>query len=312
MKYYAISENDMKNIAEAIRDKKRQTDGMLISQMPEEIASIETVRYVTFMLGNVELYRKAVVVGDNCIDVVNEGIIEAPTKESNAQYDYTFYGWGASDGGAADDTILHNITKDTTVYAIFTATVKTYTITWLDDDGVTVLGMEQVPYDTIPSYTPTKTGYMFAGWNPVPVPVTGDASYSATWSEFITILNTKKITISSYNYQGGTSVTSYSYAAGDIFVVEWDGETYNVPVQYARFYYPNGESNSNKFYGIGNPYKKITTSGNQTNRVVNGSTNAQIADDSTLPFWIEFSSSYLTFYAGTNMGTYNVKIVKLA
>lgn len=143
------------------------------------------VRYVTFMNGNTELYRKPVAVGDDCVDVYHKGLIEKPTKESTAQYNYVFYGWGASDGGAADGNILKNITEDKTVYAVFTAVVRTYTITYYDEDGTTVLKTEQVAYGSVPSYAPTKSGYAFESWTPTPVAVTGNASYTAVWGSLI-------------------------------------------------------------------------------------------------------------------------------
>lgn len=147
------------------------------------VAASDDVRYVTFMNGDTVLYKKAVATGDDCVDVLTKGLIETPTKESDAQYDYTFYGWGAEDGGAADDTILQNITEDKTVYTIYTKTLRYYTITWRDDDGVTVLNTQTLAYGTVPSYTPTKDGYIFNGWTPALTAVTGDASYTAAWTE---------------------------------------------------------------------------------------------------------------------------------
>ena len=177
-------------IADAIRAKTGKTDSMTLAQMPTEIMGITTgggtspdVRYVTFMNGDTVLYKKPVAVGDDCVDVLTKGLISTPTKASTAQYNYTYYGWGASDGGAANANILKNITEDKTVYAIFTATVRYYTITWLDDDGVTVLNTTQVAYGTVPSYTPTKAGFMFTGWSPTPVAVTGNAEYVSSWSD---------------------------------------------------------------------------------------------------------------------------------
>jgi hypothetical protein len=136
---------------------------------------------VTFVYGD-KSYVRSVADGDTCADPVERGLIPTPTKESTAQYNYTFYGWGASDGGAADANILKNITEDKTVYAIFAATVRYYTITWLDSDGVTELpGQKQWAYGTVPSYTPTKEGYAFDKWTPTPTKVTGEASYTASW-----------------------------------------------------------------------------------------------------------------------------------
>lgn len=179
-------------IAEAIRAKTGKSDSMTLEQMPTEIASItgggsgggsaDGLVTVTFMNGGVELFSRPVYIGDDCPEPVAQGRFDAPTKESTAQYSYTFYGWGASDGGAADANILKNITEDKTVYAIFAETARLFNITFYDDNGTTVLATKQFGYGTIPNYTPTKAGYMFGGWNPEPVPVTGDASYTVVWT----------------------------------------------------------------------------------------------------------------------------------
>lgn len=196
MSKYVIEDTTLSSIADAIRAKTGKEDAMTPEQMPTEIASItgggsgggsaEGCVIVTFMNGDVELFKRPVYIGDDCPDPIDQGhIATTPTKESTVQYDYTYYGWGASDNGAADSTILQNITEDKTVYAIYTSTVRTYTITYLDDDGVTVLHTEQVPYGTVPSYTPTKAGHVLTGWTPTPSAVTGDATYIAIWQEVI-------------------------------------------------------------------------------------------------------------------------------
>lgn len=176
-------------IADAIRAKTGKTDSMTLDQMPTEIAGITgggggssaDVRYVTFMNGTEVLYKKPVAVGDDCVDVLTKGLISTPTKESTAQYNYGYLGWGASDNGAVDANILKNITEDKTVYAIYSAILRFYTITWLDDDG-SILTTTQVAYGAVPSYTPTKTNFVFAGWTPTPTAVTGNASYTAMWT----------------------------------------------------------------------------------------------------------------------------------
>lgn len=188
MSEYIIQSETLTGIADAIRAKTGSSDPIQVSDMATQISSITgggsaDVRYVTFMNGSVELYKKPVAVGDDCVDVVSKGLIETPTKESTAQYSYTHYGWGASDGGAADSTILQNITEDKTVYAIFTAAVRYYTITYLDDDGTTVLKTETLAYGATPSYTPTKDGYILTGWTPEIASVTGDITYTAVWQE---------------------------------------------------------------------------------------------------------------------------------
>lgn len=109
--------------------------------------------------------------GDN---VVYPG--ETPTKESTAQYTYTFAGWSATPGGSANPNILNNITLGGNVYAVFTKSVRMYTVRFIN--GSTVLQTVSVPYSGNATYTgddPVKgEDYEFLGWNPEPTNVTAD------------------------------------------------------------------------------------------------------------------------------------------
>lgn len=144
------------------------------------------VHYVTFMseYGLTELYERPVADGDNCADPVDRGYIDAPTKDSTPQYDYTHIGWASTPGGGWDETILNAITEDKTVYAAFAAAVRYYTISYYVD-GV-LDRQESLAYGATPSYTPTKDGYSFGGWTPAIATVTGDATYTAVWVEKVT------------------------------------------------------------------------------------------------------------------------------
>lgn len=140
------------------------------------------VRYVTFIgADGTVLYKKAVAVGDDCVDVVTKGLISTPTKESTAQYDYTYSGWSLISGGAASSSALASVTEDRTVYAAFTANVRYYTITYYDSDGTTVLKTATLAYGSNANYEPKKDGYMLVGWMPELVTVKGNASYTAVW-----------------------------------------------------------------------------------------------------------------------------------
>lgn len=95
-----------------------------------------------------------------------------PTKTQTAQYTYSFAGWAASDGGAAESSLLKNITATKNLYAAFTATVRKYTVCYYN--GTTLLQtVTDVPYGSSVSYTgttPTKASttdyhYTFAGWS---------------------------------------------------------------------------------------------------------------------------------------------------
>ncbi|MBR4072231.1 MAG: leucine-rich repeat protein [Clostridia bacterium] len=141
---------------------------------------------VTFMSedGTTVLCRKTVMNGDTCGDPVTQKLIEIPTKESTAQFDYSFLGWSLTPGGEADDNALADITSDRTVYASFAGLVRFYTIKYYDGDSV--IHSEILAYGLMPSYVPArKDGYMFTGWTPELATVTCDADYYAQWIESI-------------------------------------------------------------------------------------------------------------------------------
>ena len=107
----------------------------------------------------------------------------APTKQGDEQYSYTFSGWTPE---------VTAVTGDVTYKATYTQSVNTYTVTWQNEDG-TVLKTDEVAYNEVPAYvgdTPTKAGdaehnYTFSGWTPEITPVTGNATYTATFAEGI-------------------------------------------------------------------------------------------------------------------------------
>ena len=116
-------------------------------------------------------------------DKVKEGEVpvyggDTPTKAGNAQYTYTFKGW---------DKALVAATAHATYTATYTQTVNKYTITFLNDNGATIESKEW-EYGATPTCTePTKAAtdeyiYTFAGWNPSVATVTGDATYTATFT----------------------------------------------------------------------------------------------------------------------------------
>ena len=104
----------------------------------------------------------------------------APTKDSTVDKTFTFVGW---------DKVISEATADATYTAVYSESVRKYTITWKNYDG-SVLATEQVAYGETPVYedTPTKVStvdksYTFAGWDVAPIPVIGEATYTATFDE---------------------------------------------------------------------------------------------------------------------------------
>ncbi len=130
-------------------------------------------------------------------DSVEYGVTPVPadaTKENTAEYTYTFIGW---------DKPLSAVTADETYTAQYDSVRNKYTITFLFDDGVTVMETVEVEYGQTPAttITPSKMAeehyyYHFIGWTPAVVPVTGEATYKAI---FDTIPQEYLITFKNYN-----------------------------------------------------------------------------------------------------------------
>lgn len=127
---------------------------------------------VTFYNGETELYSVDVDYGGTAV----YGGSTTPEKASSAQYTYTFAGWAKSDGQTeVDPTALTNITGPRDVYAVFSASVRTYTVRFIN--GGSVLQTKSVPYGGNVAYTgssdPTKARtaqytYSWVGWNSSP------------------------------------------------------------------------------------------------------------------------------------------------
>lgn len=250
------------------------------------------VRYVTFMNGDTVLYKKPVAVGDDCVDVLTKGLISTPTKESDVQYNYTYYGWGASDGGAADANILKNITEDKTVYAIYTSTVRSYTITYLDDDG-SVLKTETLVYgDEPPAYAPIKEGYEHIGWNPTLATVTGDANYVAVWKkvEYTVLLPEQSIYPVNSNGNGTyAEITGISVGIekGATYRVTFNGtQGTHVATGYTiRYKNSSGAyTGQNLYTGVGNPWKAYYKNSSTIEKVLLSGTTTTVANDGGLYF----------------------------
>lgn len=81
--------------------------------------SAESIVYVTFMNGDVELCKTACMKGDSTVDPVEDGKIATPARQLDNGTALTFFGWSYSDGGEMEETALADIGEDTTVYASF-------------------------------------------------------------------------------------------------------------------------------------------------------------------------------------------------
>ena len=145
------------------------------------------------------LYQEAVLSGGD-----GQGYSgDTPTKAETSEYTYTFVGWNTdSSASTADADALTNVTADRTVYAIFTAVAKGYTVYFYNGETLleTATGVPSGGTATYTGATPTSSqaGYIFSGWSPSNTNITADTScyaqfvdedmyesISDTWSEII-------------------------------------------------------------------------------------------------------------------------------
>ena len=171
---------------------------------------------ITFMNGESELQS----------GLVEYGVLPAytgatPTKEATAEFTYTFKGWDAD---------IVAVTGEATYNATFTATKRSYTITWLNDDDSqidqTVVEYGEVPVHGVPTKEATaQYTYAFDTWSPTVVAVTGDATYKAVYTSTV-----RKYTVTIVNDSVGYGTVSATEIAnvlyGTLFVIE--NETPNV------------------------------------------------------------------------------------
>ena len=156
----------------------------------------------------------------------------------------------------ADDKTLgeYNIQKESTLHLV----IRTYTITWKSDEA-TIIDTTNVAYGETPThedpaaYEDADYTYTFAGWTPEVTAVTGEATYTATYTataktQPVAEANGVKYesfdealrAISTVNAKGqflanGTlrlladcAGNGYSIASGSNLIIDFNGKTYTV------------------------------------------------------------------------------------
>ncbi|MBQ4507539.1 MAG: hypothetical protein II970_01395, partial [Paludibacteraceae bacterium] len=106
---------------------------------------------------------------------------ETPATTGDAQYSHVFKGW---------DKELAEVTGDASYTAQYEDVLNMYRITFYDEDGETVLDSREWEYGSTPAYmgtTPVKAEdenntYSFSGWDKELGVVTGEASYTASYT----------------------------------------------------------------------------------------------------------------------------------
>ncbi len=131
-----------------------------------------------------------------------------PTKTATDEFTYTFSGWQPD---------IATVTGEATYTAQFTPVKQKYTITFVDYDDSEIQS-SLLPHGETPSCTaPTRTAdlqysYTFRSWTPTLAPVTGTATYKATYNA--TPIEYLILATSADNTQGTTSGSGeYQYNA---------------------------------------------------------------------------------------------------
>lgn len=202
--------------------------------------------------GLAELHRAVVVNGATADDIVATGIIETPTKESTAQYHFTYGGWSTVPGGEPEDDALENIVIDRVVYVAFDKEIRSYTVRFYNDS--TLLYTASAEYGSDVVYAGEefeKLGvknpelYAFIGWAPKPEYITSDLDCYAQY-EFLGYIKDSWATIAE-NVSNGTYITMYAPGKLKELVLTYaDGSTEMLDVEIVGFDHDNLADNSGK------------------------------------------------------------------
>lgn len=134
--------------------------------------------------------------------------------------------------------IPEDSTNLTRTVQLFKLKKQTRTVTFYDDDGVTLLDSKTVGYMGTITYTPTKEGYVFKGWTPEPINVTSDMDCYAQWEkEPVNIATSSWADIKAVVDEGKASET---FALGDTRTVTFayeDGTSEDIDFELVDFAY---------------------------------------------------------------------------
>ena len=133
---------------------------------------------------------------------------------------YKFLGWATTPDSnkiayAAGATVFVDANGDNDLYAVWQ--VKTYTVTWVDEDGTTLIDQKDYEYGAMPKFEgvePTKAAdaqytYTFKGWDKDYTEVKGNQTYVAVYEK-----TTNKYTVKWVDEDGTTLIDQKDYEYG--------------------------------------------------------------------------------------------------
>ena len=135
---------------------------------------------------------------------------------------YKFLGWATAPDSnkieyAAGDPVFVDANGDNDLYAVWQ--VKTYTVTWVDEDGTTLIDQKDYEYGAMPKFEgvePTKAAdaqytYTFKGWDKDYTEVKGNQTYVAVYEK-----TTNKYTVKWVDEDETTLIDQKDYEYGAI------------------------------------------------------------------------------------------------
>lgn len=199
-KYKGIDENG-NNIDNANVSGKCYIETLTGSELAEiskafpylEISYTNLTSYLIFMNGDytTELYRQTIVNAADGSDPVKDGLINNPTKESTAQYSYTYAnGWSTEkDATQIDIDALKHVTGDRYVYPVFISTIRKYTVYFYNGNKLQEV-ITNVPYGSSAVFSGdistfvkpniiNPEDFVCIGWKPSPEVITGETKCMA-------------------------------------------------------------------------------------------------------------------------------------
>ena len=166
---------------------------------------------------------------------------QRPVKPADqAKHGHDFAGWYEDEALSILYDFTAGITADTNIYAKFTP--KSYTITWVDGQGIT-LKTDSVKYGdafpTAPAVTP-RHGYAHSGWSPsAPANVEGDRTLTAQWDawtytvKFFANDGTDTNTTQEITYGTNTFLSANTFTNGEKKFLGWATESTATAALYA-------------------------------------------------------------------------------
>lgn len=163
----------------------------IVTYEPSNLVTQYVVTYVNADENHTVLYQTYVDRGSPAPDPYAEGLIDMPVLPVDAQYSYAF--GTTADGeyvaGSGWDN-LSDVISNRTITAVYTKTIRTYTVTWYSKPGLS-LGSKVVGYGEEALYDgerPTNDSEeniyvynVFNGWNKSTAFVTDDMDVYAIW-----------------------------------------------------------------------------------------------------------------------------------